>query len=589
MRRDPGLACVVLALLAAVVLYAPTLARGLVSFEDPWLIRDNWIVQDASWASLRTIFFDLDSPRRFVLAPEYLPIRDLSVLLDFAIWRGWYGGFHLMNLLLYLAGIALWFEVLVGFGIDRRVAGIALLLWAIHPAHAESVAWLSERKGLLAVAFAGACGVGYLRFRDRGSVRWLVLAILMAVCAVWSKATAAFMLATFAGLELVLPMPAPGRRRLIGLVAIGLFAAVAFVPVLLLATSSHVVGTDVTAPAGRLEMVVGVLGFYVRLAAMTTSNAVSYPISDHGPSSVDLVLGALALVALVWALAMPRRARLVPSPLLRAAALVWVAGWLPVSHLILPLQMVFVADRYLLFPLLGVTLAIAEGIRRIPSRRGRWALLGALVVACMLRSLDAQATWRDDLTLWQRAVTSNSSDADAWSMYAEAAMEAGHMDLAFEAVTHGLRETRSPRMLLRKALFLQRAGRRDAALEAMREAAEAGEPRAQMNLGLLLLDRGNLGEALVWTRRGAEALPMHAAAHRAYGKVALAAKRTELALSEFERALALEPRSCANQYNLALALVGVGRGHDAKGYLDACRADPDLAPRVRALLDTLSR
>jgi tetratricopeptide (TPR) repeat protein len=174
-------------------------------------------------------------------------------------------------------------------------------------------------------------------------------------------------------------------------------------------------------------------------------------------------------------------------------------------------------------------------------------------------------------------------------MYAEAAMEAGHMDLAFEAVAHGLRETRSPRMLLRKALFLQRAGRRDAALEAMREAAAAGEPRAQMNLGLLLLDRGNVGEAIGWTRRGAEALPMHAAAHRAYGKVALAARHPEIALAEFERALVLEPRSCANQYNLALALVAVGRRQDAKGHLEICRADPDLASRVRALLDTLPR
>lgn len=589
MRRDPGLACLVLALVAAAALYAATVSRGLVSFEDPWLIGDNWIVQDASWTSVRTIFFDLDSPRRFTLAPEYLPVRDLSVLLDFVIWRGWYGGFHLTNLLLYLGAIVLWFKVLVGFGIDRRVAGIALLLWAIHPVHAESVAWLSERKGLLAVMFAGACGVGYLRFRERGSPGWLALAVVMAVCAVWSKALAAFMLAALAGLELVLPMPPVGRRRFVGLAAIGAVAAAAFVPVLLLATSSHVVGTQVAAPAGRLEMAVGVLGFYVQLAAMTTRNAVTYAISEHGPSAIDLALGALALVVLVWAIAAPRRARFAPSPVMRAAAVIWAVGWLPVSHLILPLQMVFVADRYLLFPLLGITLAVGEGLRRISSRRGRRALFGALAVACMLRSLDAQATWRDDLALWERAVESNPSDADAWSMYAEAAMTAGRTELAFDVVARGLRQTRSPRMLLRKALFLQSVGRHDAALRAMREAAVAGEPRAQMNLGLLLLDRGEVAEALAWTRRGAEALPMHAAAHRAYGKVALAANDPALALVEFERALALEPRSCANQYNLALALIARGRTQEAAGYLEACRADPALGPRVRAALDSLHR
>jgi hypothetical protein len=74
LRRDPLLA---LALVLVAVLYAPTLGRGIVNYDDTWLLRDNWILQEPSWASLHTILFDLSSPLRFALSPEYLPVRDL--------------------------------------------------------------------------------------------------------------------------------------------------------------------------------------------------------------------------------------------------------------------------------------------------------------------------------------------------------------------------------------------------------------------------------------------------------------------------------------------------------------------------------
>ena len=578
-----------MAMLGVVALYAPTLSYGLVNYDDPWLIRDNWIVQHPSWSSIRTIFFELDSPGRFTLGVEYLPVRDVSVMLDFAIWGTSYGGFHLTNVVIYLAAIVLWFQALTGFGIDRRVAGLAILIWALHPSHAESVAWLTERKGLLGAAFAGACGLGYVRFRAAGRARWLAFAMAMAVCAVWSKAIAAFAIASLAGLDLALPVPDARRRRLVGLGAIAVVGAAAFVPVLLIAASVKIVGTGVTAPAGRFELVAGVLGFYVELGAMTIRNAVSYPLSIHGPSSVEVVLGIAGALALLWAVATPRGVRWAPSPTVRAAGMLWLFGWLPVSHLILPLQMIYVADRYLLVPSLGLAVAIAYGVWRIPSRRARIGLAAALVVACAVRTMDARSTWRDSVTLWERAVVVNPDDSSSWSMYADLVMDEGRTDLAFEIIHRALRASRAPRLLLRKALFLQEIGAGEQALPAMREAAMAGEPRAMMNLGLLLYDRGRYDEAFVWAKASAQALPLHAPARRALGKIALAVRKYDLALSEFEAALAVEPWNPANQYNVALALVALGRGPEAIPYLRACSYDPSLRPRIHELLRSLHR
>ena len=587
LRSDPGLALLVLAMALAAALYAPTLGRGLVNYDDPWLLRDNWIVQDLSWASLRTIWFDLDSPRRFVLTPEYLPVRDMSVMLDYAVWGERYAGFHLTNVCLYLASIALWFGALAALGIERKVAGLCVLLWAVHPSHAESVAWLSERKGLLAMAFAGACALGYARFRAGQGTRWLVLAAVAAVCAVWSKAPGAFAVAALAALEWIAPAARRSwRRSLIGLGVIAAVAGLAFVPVLVLASSARVVGSEVNAPDGRLAMVVGVHGFYLRGAALALRNAVSYPIATVGPSLLDLVLGALGLAAMLALALAPRRGWWRPPREARAGATIWLVGWLPIGHLILPLQMVLVADRYLLFPTLGFALLAAAALSRIPRGIAQRALLAAVVVAAAARTFDAQANWRDPTTLWQRATASNPGDGSAWAMYVEALADE-HRRGADPALVDAILEqallrTRSPRLVMHQALLV--LGRdRARGLALMREAAERGDPTAASNYALLLLDEARLDDALRWARAGAAARG-NAHAHRSLGKVALAAARVEEAHRAFERAYTLEPHSCANRINMALVLLELDRAADAIPHLEACVNDPALGAGAGGLL-----
>ncbi|MEJ7603180.1 MAG: hypothetical protein WKG01_35155 [Kofleriaceae bacterium] len=590
LRKDAGLALLVLALLLAATLYAPTLGRGLVNYEDTWLYHDNFVLQDASLTSLRVMFFDLDvhSPARLAVAPEYLPVRDLSVMLDFAVWGDWYPGFHLVNLALYLVAIGLAFAMFTAFGIDRKVAGLACLLWAIHPSHAESVAWLSERKGLLAAVFVGLVGLGYARFRAGGRTHWLILAAFASGCAVWSKAPAAFAIAALAGIELVAPAPRISwRRSLLGLGAIAVVSGLAFVPVLIMAAEAAVVGGSSAVPGGWAEIIVGTHGFYLQLAAMTVQNAIAYPISDIGPSAGQVTLGALGLAALAAGL-MPRLGRHRVPPEVRAGAVWWLAGWLPFSHLLVPLHMVAVADRYALFLTIGFALVVAAAVVRIPRALIRNAVVVALVVLAAVRTFDAQGSWASSLALWERAVTSNPADGVAWSMFAEALDSAGEPALAEAAVEQGLTHSQEPRLLMRRGLLLLGRGDRAGAMPAFRAAAEAGEPRAMANLALLELESGRIAEALGWARRGAAAAPHLAHARRTHGKVALTAKLHEEALTAFQWAYAIEP-SAVNRYNLAITLVELGRIAEAMPHLEACAADAQIGDVAKRVLSDARR
>jgi protein O-mannosyl-transferase len=565
-RANPGRALLALALVLACALYASTLGRGLVGYDDGWLLHDNWIVQHASWSSLHTIFFDLDSPHRYVLSPEYLPVRDLSVMLDFAIWGHWYAGHHLTNLAIYLAAIVLWFRALDGYGIERTVAGLAVLIWAIHPSHAESVAWLAERKGLLGVMFAGAVALGHARFRAGGGAGWLGLAVACAVGAVWSKALAAFAILGLVGFELALPARRISwPRSLVSLAAIGMAAGLAFVPVMLLATRTAVVGTHLVVAGSRLAAVLGIHGFYVELGAMVVPNAVAYPIAQHGPSAIQVVLGAIVLAAAVAVAAIPRRGRWSPPGALRAAAVMWLCGWFPASHLAMPLQMVVVADRYALIPTLGLALAVAIGITRIPSRRAAYALVAVLVLAASIRTLDAQASWSDPVALWSRAVASSPDDPEAQSLYAQA-RGVERPELEAKAVAAGLARHPTPRLRMRQALLELGRGDRARAVAHMRAAAEAGDPTAMSDLARLLIAAGRFDDAAGWARRAIEAAPYSAEHHVTLGTALSAMHRDADAIAELSRAVALAP-------------IAASRAALARAVADAVHRRAEVGPR----------
>jgi hypothetical protein len=582
-RRHSGGLLVGLALIAAVAIYAPTLRRGLVSYDDPWLYRDNFIVAHPSANALHVVFFDLDprSPARFALGAEYLPVRDLSVMLDVALWGDAYAGFHLTNLVLYLGAIVLVFAMLDGFGVDRTVAGLAVLVWALHPSHAESVAWLAERKGLLGVTFAAAAGLGYARFRTGHGAGWLIGAALATVCAVWSKAPAAFAIAGLGVLELALPACRRSvRRSALGLGVLAVVGAAAFVPVLITASRTGVVA--VASHGDRLATVLAVHGFYIELGALAVSNAPVYP--ELG--GVEIFVGALALVAILGVALVPARGRWRPPRELRAAAGLWLLGWFPASHVALVLQHV-VADRYALWPTLGLALAVATGIVHLPARRARVVLAIAIGLAEVAHALDAQSNWASSTALWERAVVSNPADGNAWSMYAEALASGGRPDLAEAAVAEGLQHAPSPRLELRHALLLLSRSRRAEAMPILERAARGGEPRAMEDLALLELEDGRLEDALVWAARAGAAAPLSASAQRAHGKVALAGGRAAEALAAFVAAYGLEPQNLANRYNLALALIALHRNAEARPHLEACLADAAWHDRAAAMMSQL--
>ena len=135
--------------LVGFALYLRTVGYDFVLLDDPWLVRDNVLLHDLSFESLWRAFGDFSWEQRYRLGAEYLPIRDLSVMLDYALYGDWVGGQHLTQVLLYAGTCAVLATLALALFQNRALAWLTGVLFTTHPAHVEVVAWLSERKGVL--------------------------------------------------------------------------------------------------------------------------------------------------------------------------------------------------------------------------------------------------------------------------------------------------------------------------------------------------------------------------------------------------------------------------------------------------------
>jgi hypothetical protein len=393
------------------------------------------------------------------------PLRDLTYLLDLRL--GLLAGvetMHATNLVLYALLCAALYAWCRAAGVRAGIAAGAAALFAVHPIHVEPVAWITGRKFLLAALFATtACAL----FRS-GRVRSALGAYF------------ASLVSHPAGLGWPLWAAFTGRARLRErrfqiFVGLGLIGAVA-------ATLGNLVyyQTAFEAQTGKLKVVeqAPVTQAYLVFAGLGRSvfNLVAplWLAPAYDPYSwrnfAGLALLAAAAAALFW---LRRRApgrvtALLGGDAASGLALALVA-YLPVSNLV-PMN-IFVADRYLLLPSVGLTLAAAVGAERLlltpPAFVAARIAAFAIAAAFALLARPLAAAWVSDEALW----TAARRTEPFFESYAKAAnlrLDAGQVQQAaaeIELLERDLPRARGlPGLKARLAYLAQSPDRREAAL-----------------------------------------------------------------------------------------------------------------------------
>lgn len=505
--------------------WLPTLHGELMSVDSVWLIRDNPILNGSSETSasdlIHTILFDLSLDTRLVLGAEYLPIRDLSVWLDFMLFGDNFALHHLGNLLWYglsVAGVFLLCVRLLGAG---KIPWITTALFALHPAHVESVAWLASRKGLLGFSLFTATLLYFLSDKHRGTLLKTILLIpALTLASIWSKNTSVILPGVFvAASVLFLPMSLRNWRWWLSWLPLGLVA-------LGTTTLSAELGGRVGIYAeprvtGVLEAISlqGAIFFHYFEKLLVPFGLVPF-YSEPEISSFGAIGGLIIFTVLITsAIGVRKRA---PSFSLGVAIL--FLGLVPVSILV-PLQNL-ITDRYLLIPSLGFCLGLGA-LAQLAPPKFHGAICGVYLglLAIFGVQTHAQASlWQDEGDLWAHNIEVEPKVARGWTMLAKYQKTNGDIDGAMSTISDALNVMpEHPGLLQYRGAVSLSLGHFERAERDLRLALsiEPNRRSAAHSLATVLMKTNRNQEAATVAEKLVETHPQYPAARNAYGAILL--------------------------------------------------------------------
>ncbi|MEQ1919798.1 MAG: hypothetical protein ABL955_11415, partial [Elusimicrobiota bacterium] len=360
---------------AAFAAFAPALSWDdpLFVFENPWIRGLSF--EHARWAMTAT------------RGGFWQPLTWLSLQFDYSLWGLEASGFHLTNLLLHAGAAVLFYYVCLELLEGRvKAATLAALFFAVHPLRVESVAWATERKGLLSALFFLAAVLLHRRGRVRGALAAFALSLA-------AKATGLTLPFVLLILESHKMRKLPGRRALLALAPFFALSAGATVLGVLVGRSTGVI-SDMT-PLGPSWPVARVLYgflFYPLKTLWPTGLSPYYPPPPwFGAWSWRIFACAAVLAAAVAALWRLRRSR----PGVAAAFTAYAVMLLPTVGLVQQGQLYAACDRFSYLPCLGFAVVFGASLAR--SRAGT-ALAAAWLLALGVASWRQCGVWRDSLT-----------------------------------------------------------------------------------------------------------------------------------------------------------------------------------------------
>jgi tetratricopeptide (TPR) repeat protein len=612
-----------LALLVCVtfIVYFPAIRGGFVWDDDAHVTKPELRSLHGLWR----IWFEVG------VTQQYYPLVHSVFWLEHRLWGDNPFGYHLVNILLHAFAACLVCLLLRRLKIPG--AYLAAAIFALHPVHVESVAWITELKNTLSAVFYLGAAIVYLRFDRERRTRWYLGALGLFLLALMSKTVTG----TLPGALLVVLWWQRGRlsakKDMLPLVPFVLAGAGGgMITAWWELSINSCVGPEFDFTAVERLLLAGrAVWFHAWKLVWPTRLTFIYPRWQLDSSvwwQYLFPVGLAGLAAVLWALRKRSRAPL-------AALLYFVGTLFPVLGFfnLYTFKYSLIADHYQYLASLGViTLAaagIALGLARLPHRTRRAGYAGAVVLVGALAILTWRQSriYRDAETLYRDILEKNTTCWLACNNLGNLLVDTGRTGEAIELLERALRlrpdlphihnnlgnamtkvdripeaiEQFEQALKLRPdyvaarnnlAFMLVRQDRTSEAIEQFNEVLrlQPGDPAAHFNLANVLAGRGRLGEAVEQYGQAIGIRSDYVEAHNNLGVVLLRQGRAPEAIEQYRQALRLRPDLAEGHFNLGMVLADTGSLPEAIGeYNEAIRLRPVYAEAHNALGVALAR
>jgi tetratricopeptide (TPR) repeat protein len=399
---------------AAVAAHGRSLECDFVNHDDPSYITRNPHVlggptrANVTWAS--TTFH----------AANYHPLTWLSLQLDAWLHGPHPTAFHATNVIIHAFNAACLFLLLASLTGQPVLSAIVALIFAVHPQHVESVAWVSERKDVLSTSFALLSLLAYTSYVKKLSrIRYAA-----ALAALALSLLAKPMYVTLPALMLLVdwwPLGRVKRARSWPILILEKlpFVAMALASCYVTVLAQHQGEAIAALPLGaRLRNALDAYVIYIGESFWPANLCILYPL--HEVSIARATLDAAILLVVSWAAWINAR----KSPHLLFGWLWFMITLLPVIGLI-QVGNQALADRYTYLPQTGLAIMLvwsaAALVTHRPATVPMWiSAAGGCLLILGLLSFRQIGYWRDSISLWQRAVDVTTDNYQAHNNLGEA-------------------------------------------------------------------------------------------------------------------------------------------------------------------------
>jgi len=583
--------CLILAIL---VPYRQVIHFDFVGYDDELYVTENLHVQNGFTAKgVKWAFTTFHSA-------NWHPLTWLSHMLDCELYGLNPTGHHWVNLQFHIANTLLLFFILLKMtGALWRSAFVAAL-FALHPLHVESVAWISERKDLLSTFFGLLMIFAYYRYVKVSSLKNYLLVIILFSLGLMAKP----MLVTFPFVLLLLDFWPLERFQyksdyllqserttyygFKGILLLILEKIPLFIPV--------VISSVLTFLAQKSEGAVKALGVlslktrianalvsyvnYVSKAIWPDKLAVFYP-HPGNTLAVWQILGAALLIAIALFLAI-RASKNYPYV---TVGLLWYLGTLvPVIGLVQVGDQAM-ADRYTYVPLVGLFIIVAWGVsdlfKKWHYRKVFLGISAAIILSALIACTFFQVThWKNGITLFENAVNVTVNN---YLSHNNIGIALGSVDLD-RAIFH-YKEALRIKPDFAKAHYnlanaLAEQGQIDEAIDHYLETIRIKPDYADAynNIGILLFDKGNYDEVVLYYTKALKINPQKTDTRMNLANVLFLQDKPEEAIFHYNEVLKSNFEHADTHYNLAYVLSIQGDLDEAiLHYTQTLRINPEYA------------
>lgn len=576
--------------------YWQTLNFEFVRFDDNLYVYDNkHVLNGLTWENMEwamTAGIGRKVPGMADVVDYWRPLSLMSHMLDVSLFGLQAGAHHLMSAALHALAAAMLFLVMRSLTAAFWRSAFVAALFAVHPLHVESVAWVAERKdvlsGLFFVLSLGAYG-RYARHPFRWSHYLLVLACgVMAMISKPMLVTLPFVLFLVDFWPLNRVGVVPWKQLLLEKAPLLAMSALTTI----LTISGGGATNDVMWAAVPWYYRVGNAllswGVYLGQTFWPSDLVCFYPFPGIHLAVGKTIVSVIVLVAVTAVVWWKRERRFM------------VVGWLWYLGMLLPVIGLFRqngdqahADRYMYLAMIGLSFMVAwplaewAGSQR--PRRLVLSVLSAIAILALMTVAHAQVShWRNTLSLWTHAVQCHPEDGAAHANLGVALSDKGRFEEAITSHRRALalssaHDQFQARLNLVGALL--RTGRVEEAELHLRRAAEGNQPSAEAHstLAFILLRKGDLQQAIHHLQAAVDIRPDPMTFYN-LGNAQAQAGRVSDSIESFLLALEGSPAHTESHFMLGTAYASQGRQKSAaEHYVQALAANPDHLPSLNNL------